>query len=456
MEYDQEKYRQSGEDVGKYMAKTRFLKWRDQSKNVGDLDAATFAKIHDAVNFWNGYAVKWAIVCRSCFGSGVGPGLHRLSSGNFITGAGSIISNAYDMWWCFESCATHTGTSQKKPGEDWSNATVNQLKCFRYGKSYKETTDKVNNFNANLIKKTYALLQEFMKNHKDRIRMYLVDDQKEQWDNTINLVINDIKNNGRSYFCLEDYNEKKEVNGQMVDNPNFTASDVYFDQANKKYRINDGIIGYIKYQVFDRAFHEGPWMARKKHNIVKEPEVLNKDLEEYPNAIPMSQVLKQSSDAKTIDDIVNQAFLAFTSEPSSEQKEQVHQLIGQDSTIWDLVKGMRRIDGFVSWYDIMESLGYTKQVWSKVSGMPVEFINQCLKELEDINELEKALSRLRDEMKELYNTTLGEIVPELAVQQPTFGCSGQFTNEDTRFMQNPDLEENRWLISDSDLETLAG
>ena len=36
-------------------------------------------------------------------------------------------------------------------------------------------------------------------------------------------------------------------------NENFYASDAYFDTTEKKYRVNEGIIGWLKYRVFDGA-----------------------------------------------------------------------------------------------------------------------------------------------------------------------------------------------------------
>lgn len=52
------------------------------------------------------------------------------------------------------------------------------------------------------------------------------------------------------------------------------------------------------------------------------------------------------------------------------------------------------------------------------------------------------------------DTPIGKITPDIAIHDPTMGCSGKFTQSNAKFMQNPDLEEDRWLTSDEDLELM--
>ena len=87
------------------------------------------------------------------------------------------------------------------------------IKTYHDGMSYKELTDKINNYNWNKKKITFQLLYTFLNRYKDKIRMCLKEDKREQWDNTISTVLTDLQNQGRTYFCIYDYKKEIRKNG---------------------------------------------------------------------------------------------------------------------------------------------------------------------------------------------------------------------------------------------------
>jgi hypothetical protein len=215
------------------------------------------------------------------------------------------------MWWSFDACASHIGITYltytiPENEDDPVKVTVQEtnqkqmIDSYNKFETYKAMSDEVNKFHNNIISQMFDHMHWFVSEHRDQIRMCLKDKYKEAWDRTINLVIDDLANNGTKYFCAFDWKKKKK-NGRMQ--PSYDASDNFFDPQTKKYRINDGIIGWLKQLLFKGA-------SENQHNIfISKPK--NADLTYYENGITLRGVIRKliHQGYRTINDMAEMVLL---------------------------------------------------------------------------------------------------------------------------------------------------
>ena len=133
----------------------------------------------------------------------------------------------------------------------------------------------------------------------------------------------------------------------------------------------------------------------------------------------------------------------------------------RSGTIWTILFNANLIrqtygKSTLYWYEMQEELGISDEGWSSISGMPLELVKETKLVAGYLKEIKGALEILKQNVKNLYDNPneFGFIPTYIAIYDPIVGCAGDFAKQGTKFMANPDEEEDIWLTSDSDLETM--
>ena len=386
-------------------------------------------KMHNACKHYNGLftSIRWCIFDQCCFGQGVAYSNSRSPSTHICRYAEDMVNTGSAMTF-FCACGTHPGYGEKRTYKDYSEYPFD----FVVGRhtTYANIASEYNAIIQKCRKVMYKKIKEFYINNYDLMLSLLDGDEyKQMWNDTKSHIIDELDQEGNTYFCRG-----------YQDDPsswNWGASDNYidYDRLGKKYRIYDGFMGYIKKNINDDLIDDSvrPGWPSKLPTFKKIAETCQKFFGDlglnmwYFFKYPIDNLTHGKYDVEenntrslnglyisSIDDFSDEK---LNEELNSTQKSELSSKIEAAKSAWNSL------------------LANTTTLVKEIKKMYVEASGNTYDETNDSNP--------------------GDVSTATAFTLPVCRVVGLFAEPNKQFMRNPDDSQHMWLSSDDDLNRLS-